>query len=728
MPLCCSEGAILCSPGKRRELKKVVVLLMLLFGTGLSLWSCASGPKPEGTDFMSDDAAYQDSEETQSRADVFVSPRAKDKVYRKVAVMPFRAPVELVGASVADMVATEILKTYKYELIERSQMEQVLREQSLGLKGVTDSALAMKVGRILGVEGVIIGTVPEYGMRAVGSLELPAVGINIRMIDTETGSVVWTITDSAISQKVISLSAFARRLIKSMIRRLRVEWVRAGDTYAFNLMPPQVTLSRGGIRSTEIKVFAGPPAKIRGYTFYRSRTKRGPYQKIGVRKNTGEKTILFREKNLLDAETYYYKVDAVAVSGLHSPPEGPLEITTAGAPDPVTDLKASSGEIRKVTLAWTPVKSDIVKGYAIYRATGKKGPYKQIKVIEDRRVGRYIDAGGGSGRSEAGKLADNQTYYYRVQVVNVVGVHSPNSPVAKAVTRGAPPAVNEFMAQSGLARKVSLSWMPVKAREVKGYKIFRSDREAGPFREITFVSGREKSKYLDRGKSGGWDDRGKLKDYSEYFYKIRSINIVDVASADSVVASAVTKPVPRMVTGLDCSQKKVKQVELRWQASPESDIKRYEVYRGDAPGKVKKRIARLKAGQTRFVDKHLKDGRQYCYRVRAVDKDELLGDFSDTVCSRTKPLPSPPRGLTGTVAAGQIVLQWQPNPERDIVGYKVYRHGFISWSFLEKTDQLVFHYTRKTKPGSKEVFRIVAVDRDNLESPPGKAVTVNVPK
>lgn len=716
------------NPGKRHGWQGAVVLVMVFLGCTLLLLSCAAGPRPEGADFMSDESVYEDGGESKSQADVFVSPRTRDKVYRKVAVMPFRAPVELVGASVADMVATEILKTYKYELIERSQMEQVLNEQSLGMKGVTDSTIAMKVGRILGVSGVIIGTVPEYGMRAVGSLELPAVGINIRMIDTETGSVIWTITDSAISQKVISLSAFARRLIKSMIRRLRIEWVRTGDTYAVNLMPPQVTMSRGAIRSTEIKVFAGSPAKIRGYTLYRSRTKRGPYQKVAFRKNAGEKTVVFQEKGLLDAETYYYKIDAMAITGLHSPPEGPFEITTAGAPDPIMDLRVTDGQIRKVALTWTPINSDLVKGYAVYRATKKKGPYKQIKVIKDRRVSQYVDTGGGSARSRAGKLADNKTYYYKIQTINIVGVHSPDSPVASAVTRGAPPAVAGLMAQSGLARKVALNWRPVQAEEVKGYKIFRSEKESGPFTKVVFLKGREKSKYLDRGKSGGWDNRGKLKDNAEYFYKIRSVNIVDVPSPASGLVSAVTKPVPEPVSGLSCSQKKVKQVELQWQTNSESDIKRYEVYRGNSAQKVEKRIANIKAAQTQFSDNHLKDGKQYCYRVRAVDKDDLLGGFSKVVCSQTKPLPKTPGGLAGAFKAGQIILQWQPNTEADVAGYKVYRHSFISWNMLGKAEQPIFHYTQKLKPGSKEVFRIIAIDRDQLESHPSAALTVLIPK
>jgi fibronectin type 3 domain-containing protein len=712
----------------RHGWRGAVALAVVFFGCTLLLLSCAAGPKPEGADFMSDESVYEDGDESRSQADVFVSPRARDKVYRKVAVMPFRAPVELVGASVADMVATEILKTYKYELIERSQMEQVLNEQSLGMKGVTDSTIAMQVGRILGVSGVIIGTVPEYGMRAVGSLELPAVGINIRMIDAETGSVIWTVTDSAISQKVVSLSAFARRLIKSMVHRLRIEWVRTGDTYAANLMPAQVTLSRGNIRSAVIKVFSGSQKRVRAYTLYRSRTKRGPYRKVSCRKNTGEKTVVFEDKNLLDAETYYYKVDAVSVTGLHSPMEGPFEITTAGAPDPVMDLAATGGQIRKVTLGWTPSRSNVVVGYALYRATSKKGPYKQIKVFKDRKVHQYVDAGGGRSHRDAGNLADKQAYYYKIRAINTVGVHSPDSPVASAVTCGPPPPVVEFMAQSGLARKVALNWVPVQAREVKGYVIYRGEKENGPFTKVVYLKGREKTKYLDRGKSSGWDDRGKLKDNAEYFYKIQSLNIVDVHSPDSVVASAITKPVPQPIAGLSCSQKMVKQAELQWQAAPESDIKWYEIYRGNTDQKVEKRIAKVKAGQRHFTDKRLKDGNTYCYKIRAVDRDELSGDFSEVVCSQTKPIPKTPHGLIAEFKAGRVVLNWQENAENDIIEYKIYRHGFLTWAHLGKTEQTVFQYSQKIKPGSKETFRVVAVDKDQLESRPSEAVTVVIPK
>ena len=180
--------------------------------------------------------------------DVFVSPKVKNKVYRKVAVMAFKAPREIVGTSISDMFTTELLKTYKYELIERNQIEQILDEQVLSLKGVTDSQLAVKIGEILGVDGVLVGTVPEFGYTNVGNTDLPTVGINIRMIDVQTGTIVWSISNSAISKQPVSLSAFARGLIKTSISGLIMELVRNGDTVGAHLQSPYILDVDAGIR------------------------------------------------------------------------------------------------------------------------------------------------------------------------------------------------------------------------------------------------------------------------------------------------------------------------------------------------------------------------------------------------------------------------------------------------------------------------------------------------
>jgi len=220
-----------------------------------------------------------------------------------------------------------------------------------------------------------------------------------------------------------------------------------------------------------------------------------------------------KDKNLLDAETYYYKIGAVNAIGLQAAAEKPLQITTAGPPEPITDLRAQSGQIRMVSLTWTPSRSQTVSGYALYRSAAKQGPFHEIMELKNRKAYRYVDMGkGASSYSDFGNLTDHKTYFYKIRAINVVGVASPDSPVVSAVTRGAPNAVTGFMAQSGLARKAVLSWTMSQAKEIKGYVVYRSAGENGPFSKVVFLKGRKKAKYIDKGK------HGRLNDNTEYFY------------------------------------------------------------------------------------------------------------------------------------------------------------------------------------------------------------------
>ena len=53
-----------------------------------------------------------------------MSPSARQRVYGKVAVLPFQASVDLVGASISDLFYTELEMTHKYQLVDRTQSEK----------------------------------------------------------------------------------------------------------------------------------------------------------------------------------------------------------------------------------------------------------------------------------------------------------------------------------------------------------------------------------------------------------------------------------------------------------------------------------------------------------------------------------------------------------------------------------------------------------------------------
>jgi len=163
---------------------------------------------------------------THSDANVYVSPRARKLHIEKVAIMPFKAPTELIGASVSDMFVTDCLRAGRYELVERGQMAQVLGEAELALAGLSASSAA-EVGNMMGADAVIIGTVDEYGTVAQRGKTLPVVGISARMIDCKSGKIVWSVdlAERASSYK-ITLPEHARDLVHEMMAALYQKGVR----------------------------------------------------------------------------------------------------------------------------------------------------------------------------------------------------------------------------------------------------------------------------------------------------------------------------------------------------------------------------------------------------------------------------------------------------------------------------------------------------------------------
>ncbi len=152
-----------------------------------------------------------------TKANVFVTP-AHENVQR-VAVLPFKAATELIGASVSDMFVTELLRTHRYELIERSQLANILGEAEIALSGLT-TGQAAQVGKMAGADAVIIGTVSEYENVAQWGYALPVVGISVRMIDSESGRIIWSVDHAERGERRSTLAQHSRTVVHEMTAAL----------------------------------------------------------------------------------------------------------------------------------------------------------------------------------------------------------------------------------------------------------------------------------------------------------------------------------------------------------------------------------------------------------------------------------------------------------------------------------------------------------------------------
>lgn len=89
----------------------------------------------------------------------------------------------------AFQVENEIVGLGKYTIADRSQVRSVLSEQDFQ-RAITDES-AQKIGKLVGVDGIV--TVRSVGRLGwFGPFLIADSRANIRLIDVETGEVVWT--------------------------------------------------------------------------------------------------------------------------------------------------------------------------------------------------------------------------------------------------------------------------------------------------------------------------------------------------------------------------------------------------------------------------------------------------------------------------------------------------------------------------------------------------------
>ena len=104
-----------------------------------------------------------------------------------------------VGQAIVDIVTTELAKTDAFILVERNQLDEVLKEQALGQSGAIDPATAAQAGRVLGLQAMIIGTISEFGVHtehtdaliAKSKKQVARAVVDVRLVDTTTGEILY---------------------------------------------------------------------------------------------------------------------------------------------------------------------------------------------------------------------------------------------------------------------------------------------------------------------------------------------------------------------------------------------------------------------------------------------------------------------------------------------------------------------------------------------------------
>jgi len=128
---------------------------------------------------------------------------------------------EDVGKGITDLLVTKLVTDGNYSVIERKVLDKILAEQNFGNSDRADNATAAKIGKMLGVDAIIVGSITKFGRddksksfgglgvgpRVIGGLgvkknESKAVcGISARLVDTTTGEILAAVNGAGESKR-----------------------------------------------------------------------------------------------------------------------------------------------------------------------------------------------------------------------------------------------------------------------------------------------------------------------------------------------------------------------------------------------------------------------------------------------------------------------------------------------------------------------------------------------
>ena len=126
-----------------------------------------------------------------------------------------------VGKGITDMLVEKLVKDGKYSVIERKALDKILAEQNFSNSDRANPATAQKIGQILGVDAIIMGSITKFGRddksKAIGGAGLSSHGFGIggikrneakavcaisaRLVDTTTGEILAAVTGEGESKR-----------------------------------------------------------------------------------------------------------------------------------------------------------------------------------------------------------------------------------------------------------------------------------------------------------------------------------------------------------------------------------------------------------------------------------------------------------------------------------------------------------------------------------------------
>jgi len=275
-----------------------------------------------------------------------------------------------------------------------------------------------------------------------------------------------------------------------------------------------------------------------------------------------------------------------------------------------------------------------------------------------------------------------EKYTYRIALVKKDG--SETAPSGEFLVEAGKPPRQLFgpinLKAKGGDRSVEIKWNP-NPKDTMGfvYNVYRATKERGEYlliteRPIAIFATEEQKGALE----GTFVDNDVVNGIT-YYYKLTSLDFLENESPLVGPVSATPKdltppPPPQHPVAVGS----VRGIAISWEKSKANDVKGYWIYRAKKFDGEYTRLSTIPVPPDTglYEDVTVEANKQYFYKITAIDfsgnESEPSAPCFSSFQNYVPPLP-PQNVKAEATAPKEITISWNPNTEKDLKGYYVFR-------------------------------------------------------
>ena len=141
---------------------------------------------------------------TEPESSLYVHPSADWSTYKRIALLPLEnlTNERYAAERVREVLNVELNAQGLFEALELGEVNRAVRTQALVNLTELGPEETIALAKDLDVQALMLGSVMEFDERRTGSVSLPDIAVSLRLIDAETGIVIWAVTDARAGAKL----------------------------------------------------------------------------------------------------------------------------------------------------------------------------------------------------------------------------------------------------------------------------------------------------------------------------------------------------------------------------------------------------------------------------------------------------------------------------------------------------------------------------------------------